>query len=64
MFIVTETAKAIVNEMKSVTGQAIYLMDGCGIIVAGTDPGRVGQRHMGAEHLTAGGGGPASSLER
>ena len=51
MFIVTETAKAIVNEMKSVTGQDINLMDGCGIIVASTDPGRVGQRHMGAEHL-------------
>lgn len=51
MFIAEETAGAIVSEMKSVTGRDINLMDDSGIILASTDPKRVGQRHAGAEQL-------------
>lgn len=51
MFIAEETARAIVSEMKSVTGRDINLMDDSGTILASTDPGRVGQRHAGAERL-------------
>lgn len=51
MFIAEETARAIVSEMKSVTGRDINLMDGSGTILASTDPHRVGQRHAGAEQL-------------
>ena len=42
MFIAEETARAIVSEMKSVTGRDINLMDGSGTILASTDPHRVG----------------------
>ena len=51
MFIAEETARAIVSEMKSVTGRDINLMDDSGAILASTDPERVGRRHAGAEHL-------------
>ena len=38
MFIAEETARAIVSEMKSVTGRDINLMDDSGTILASTLP--------------------------
>lgn len=51
MFVSKETAQAIVEEMKAATGHDINLMDDQGVILASTDPKRVGEEHGGAKRL-------------
>lgn len=48
MFISEGAARAIVREMKEITGHDINIMDQQGVIFASTDPARVGQKHEGA----------------
>ena len=48
MFISEAAARSIVREIREITGRNINIMDQDGVIVASTDPQRVGQRHAGA----------------
>ena len=48
MFISEAAACSIVREIREITGRNINIMDQDGVIVASTDPQRVGQRHAGA----------------
>lgn len=51
MFISNESAQAIVNEMKTLLGYNINIMNDEGRIIASTNPERIGQLHEGAKQL-------------
>ena len=48
MFITQQRAQSIVDEMKASIHRDINIMDGDGVILASTNPARVGQLHQGA----------------
>lgn len=54
MFISIHHAQEIVMEIGNIVGQNINLMDENGIIIASTDPGRIGAKHSGASRILSG----------
>ncbi|MEZ7898988.1 MAG: sugar diacid recognition domain-containing protein [Flaviflexus sp.] len=51
MQISLENAQRIVTEISDVLGEDVNLMDQSAIIIASTDPNRVGNHHLGAERI-------------
>lgn len=51
MQISLDNAQRIVSEISSVLGEDVNLMDQSAIIIASTDPDRVGNHHLGAERI-------------
>lgn len=51
MFIIARDGARIVQELKSVIGYDVNIMDSRGVILASTDPARVGQTHAAAQRI-------------
>lgn len=51
MKISVENAQRIVSEISSVLGEDVNLMDRSAVIMASTDPNRIGNHHLGAERV-------------
>ena len=51
MKISVENAQRIVSVISSVLGEDVNLMDRSAVIMASTDPNRIGNHHLGAERV-------------
>ena len=67
MLLAARQAQDIVEEIGAIVGQNINMMDSDGVIIASTDPTRLGNFHEGAKHIIDAGStkiGRASCRER